>query len=468
MKIRWRVGRAGGHVAEERYSKVPQARLARLAALGQMAGGVAAGALGEGMRQLARGERPRIPDLLLTPANMRRVTDQLSRMRGAAMKLGQMISLDAGDVLPPELTAILAQLRESAHVMPPRQLDQVLVGAWGPEWRSRFQQFDVRPIAAASIGQVHRARLRSGRELAIKVQYPGVAASIDADIDNVAALLRYSGLLPAGLDIAPLLAEAKRQLHEEADYLREAEQMRRYRALLADDPRFALPEPVDDLVAPTVLPMDFVSGAPIESLSDESQARRDAACGALLELVLRELFVFGYMQTDPNFANFKWRKEDGRILLLDFGAARPIPPDTAAAYRDLLWAGLAEDRMALQDVLVRHGFVSDAQMRRNGPALAEMIGIVLAHVGRSRGGAGLFDFADRAFVGALRDAAAPVVADRASWHVPPVHTLFVQRKISGTALLCVRMRARVPLVALAARHAAQAHDPAPCGPEAVA
>ena len=147
------------------------------------------------MRQLARGERPRMTDLLLTPGNARRVTDQLSRMRGAAMKLGQMISLDAGDMLPAELTAILARLREQAHVMPPRQLDQVLARAWGRDWRQRFARFDVRPVAAASIGQVHRATLKSGRELAIKVQYPGVAASVDADIDNVVMVPRFSGHL---------------------------------------------------------------------------------------------------------------------------------------------------------------------------------------------------------------------------------------------------------------------------------
>ena len=434
----------------ERYRKVPEARLSRLAALGQMAGGVAAGALGEGMRQLARGERPRMTDLLLTPGNARRVTDQLSRMRGAAMKLGQMISLDAGDMLPAELTAILARLREQAHVMPPRQLDQVLARAWGRDWRQRFARFDVRPVAAASIGQVHRATLKSGRELAIKVQYPGVAASIDADIDNVASLLRISGLLPAGLDIAPLLAEAKAQLREEADYRREAEQMRRYRALLSGDPRFALPAPVDDLVESTVLPMDYLTGAPIETLAGESQALRDKASGALLDLVMRELFEFGFMQTDPNFANYKWRHEDGRIVLLDFGAARPVPPETIEAYRALLHAGLDEDHAALQQALLAHDFVSAEQMRRHGPAIAAMIRTILSHVARSR--EGLFDFADRGFVGTLRELAAPVVADRASWHVPPAKTLFVQRKISGTALLCVRMRARLPVFALAARH----------------
>ncbi|VDS09590.1 hypothetical protein PARHAE_02793 [Paracoccus haematequi] len=117
----------------DRSRPVPSARLARLAAFGQIAGGVAAGVLGEGVRRLARGERPHLPDLLLTPGNAQKVAAQLSRLRGAAMKLGQMLSMDAGDVLPPELTAILAQLRDQAHVMPPRQLDRVLAQAWGPD-----------------------------------------------------------------------------------------------------------------------------------------------------------------------------------------------------------------------------------------------------------------------------------------------------------------------------------------------
>ena len=202
--------------------KVPAGRFARLGAFGQIAAGVAGGVVAEGARRLAQGERPSMADLLLTPANAARVTDQLSRLRGAAMKLGQMISLDAGDMLPPELTQILARLRESANIMPPAQLEKVLAASWGAGWRKRFRRFDARPVAAASIGQVHRAELPDGRVVAIKVQYPGVARSIDSDVDNVATLLKVSGLLPASLDVAPLLVEAKRQLHEEADYLREA------------------------------------------------------------------------------------------------------------------------------------------------------------------------------------------------------------------------------------------------------
>ncbi len=407
----------------DRARPVPQARAARLAAFGTMAGGVAAGAVGEGMRRLARGERPALGDLLLTPGNARRVTDQLSRLRGAAMKLGQMLSLDAGDLLPAELTEILARLREAGHTMPPAQLDRVLATAWGPDWRRHFARFDARPLAAASIGQVHRAVRKSGQTVAIKVQYPGVAASIDADIDNVATLLRLSGLLPAGLDIAPLLAEAKRQLHEEADYLREAGQMRRFADLLADDPPFAVPRPHDDLLHPT----------------------------ALFELTLRELFDFGLMQTDPNFANYRWQADTGRLVLLDFGAAHPVPPEIAAQYRRLLRAGLDGDTPALREGLLEAGLIGRPLLDRHGATVDALITLGLDHVMASRDG--LYDFADRTLTEALRTRAAPILTDRASWHLPPAETLFLQRKLGGIALLATRLEARLPLVALAARYA---------------
>lgn len=428
-------------MSDSRYRKVPSARLSRLASFGQLAGGIAGGMIAEGARRLASGERPRMSDLLLTPGNAMRVTEQLSRLRGAAMKLGQMISLDAGDVLPAELTAIMARLRDAAHFMPPGQLNQVLSAEWGREWRRRFARFEATPIAAASIGQVHRATLPDGRLLAIKVQYPGVAASIDADVDNVATLLKMSGLLPAGLDIAPLLAEAKRQLREEADYVREAAQMRRYRELLAGDPAFVMPDPVDELSGERVLAMDYIPGSPIETLQQAPRDVRDRAMAALLGLTLRELFVFGHMQTDPNFANFRWQSESGRVVLLDFGATRAVPPATAEAYRALMRAGLAEDRDALKAALVSVGFVTPGLIERHGQSLDDMIEVLLRHLGKP----GLFDFADRSFVERVRSHAEIIAADRAAWHIPPADTLFVQRKVSGTAMLAVRMQARLPL-----------------------
>lgn len=433
-------------MSDTRYRKVPGSRLSRLAGFGQLAGGLAGGMLAEGARKLARGERPHLSDLLLTPANALRLTDQLSRLRGAAMKLGQMISLDAGDMLPAELGAILARLRDGAHRMPPAQLNRVLAEQWGADWRGRFASFEPTAIAAASIGQVHRAVQHDGRVVAVKVQYPGVADSIDADVDNVATLLRMSGLLPDSLDVRPLLTEAKRQLRDEADYCREAEQMRRYSDLLTGDEAFVVPSPVAELSGPKVLVMDFLNGAPIDTLVGAPQTVRDKAMGALMGLALRELFSFGFMQTDPNFANYRWQAETGRIVLLDFGAARAVPDTTREAYRRLMLAGLAADRMALKAALVEVGFVSQAAVARHGRALDTMIEVLMTHLDRP----GLIDFADRGFVEELRTQARSIVADRSAWHIPPADTLFVQRKISGTALLAVRLKAQLPLRAMVA------------------
>ncbi len=428
-------------MSDDRYRKVPSGRLSRLSSFGQLAGGIAGGVLVEGARRIAGGERPRLSDLLLTPANATRVTNQLSKLRGAAMKLGQMISMDAGDVLPAELTSILARLRDSAHSMPAAQLNKVLIAEWGSDWRHKFNHFEATPIAAASIGQVHRATLQDGTLLAIKVQYPGVANSINADVDNVASLLRLSNLLPNTLDIAPLLAEAKKQLNEEADYIREAEQMLCYKKLLADDPIFVVPAPYAPLSGKRILAMDFIPGHAIEKLESQSQEVRDVAMFALLDLVLRELFDFGFMQTDPNFANYRWQPESGKIVLLDFGAARPVPAQTVEAYRRLMRAGLDGDSVALRDTLIQVGFVSPTTLQRHQPSLDGMIEILVAHLGKP----GLFDFADRSFINEVRHHGETIVADRAAWHIPPADTLFVQRKVSGTALLAIKMNAKLPL-----------------------
>jgi len=433
-------------MSSDRYRQVPTGRFSRFSAFSQIAGGVAGGVIAEGARRLARGERPQMSDLLLTPANATRVTEQLSRLRGAAMKLGQMISLDAGDLLPQELTAILARLRDAAHFMPPKQLQTVLTATWGADWRKRFARFDATPIAAASIGQVHRAVMHDGRVVAVKVQYPGIAASIDADIDNVATLLRVSGLLPKELDIAPLLVEAKRQLHEEADYLREAEQMRRYGAMLAGEEAFLVPAPVDALTGKGVLTMDYIAARPIDELEQASQAVRDQTMGALLDLVLRELFEFGFMQTDPNFANYRWQPDTGKIVLLDFGAARGVPVETQGAYARMMQAGLAGDPAELKRCICQVGFASDEQIARHAAAFEGVVRVILEHVNKAE----IFDFADRSFVAQLRDFGEPVAHDRATWHLPPMDTLFVQRKVSGTALLAVRMKARLPLKAMVA------------------
>ncbi len=423
----------------DRHRAVPSSRAGRFAGFSRLAGGVAGGMLSEGARRLAAGERPRMDQLLLTPGNAKRLADRLAHLRGAAMKLGQMISMDAGDFLPPELADILARLRDRADFMPPRQLDQVLSGEWGKDWRRQFRRFEPRPIAAASIGQVHRALTRDDRMLAIKVQYPGIAQSIDSDVDNVASLLRIAGLLPKELDIASLLTAAKQQLHEEADYDREGRMMQAYAELLEGDTRYAVPRLDQDLTRERVLAMSFEEGRPIESLAEEPQDVRDRVFTNLIELVARELFEFGIMQTDPNFANYRYRADGEQIVLLDFGAARPIDPVIGQSYRRLLEAGLDEDRDRVRDEAIVAGFVNQRAVERHPERMARAIDIIVTEMSRGE----LLDFGDRAFVPEIREAVMPIAQDRESWHLPPAETLFVQRKVSGTALLGARLGARV-------------------------
>jgi len=337
-------------------SPVPSGRWERLARLGGLAGSLAGSVLAEGVRQFARGERPRFGDLLLTPSNVRRVADQLARMRGAAMKLGQLLSMDAGDLLPPELAEILARLRAEATAMPMSQVVAVLGANWGEGWERRLQRFSFTPVAAASIGQVHLAQTRDGRDLAIKIQYPGVRRSIDSDVDNVATLLRISGLLPGSLNIEPLLREAKRQLHAEADYLREADHLCRYGALLADADEFLLPEVHRELTTGSILAMSRVDGVGIESLGDAPQAERDRVVRLLLALLLCDLFEFRLVQTDPNFANYRYDRAAGRLILLDLGATRPYPEVTVEAYRRLMTAAIAGDRQAMSAAAMAIGY----------------------------------------------------------------------------------------------------------------
>ena len=425
---------------------VPSGRVSRFGQFSRLAGGVAGGMLAEGARRLADGDRPRVRDMLLTPGNMNRIADRLSHLRGAAMKLGQMISMDAGDMLPPELSEIMARLRQNAHRMPPQQLQQVLAREWGKDWRTRFIRFNATPIAAASIGQVHRAQTRDGRDLAIKVQYPGVRQSIGADVDNVASLLRMTGLLPRELDIAPLLAAAKQQLSEEADYLREGEQMALFASLLADTPDYVVPVLDGEFTTGQVLAMSFVEGQPIEDLVDAPQELRDAAVGSLVALVLRELFEFGVMQTDPNFANYRYQPATGRLVLFDFGASRPVAPETSAGYLALLQAVFAGDRDRVREAALAAGFVGGGAIANHRAGIDRMIDVVIAAVDRP----GPFDFGDRGFVEVLREQGTTIASDQGAWHIPPAEMLFAQRKISGTALLAARLKARIDIKAMLA------------------
>ena len=413
-----------------------------------MTAGVAGAMAVNGLAQLGQGQRPRMRDLLLTPSNITRIADQLAKMRGAAMKIGQLMSMDSGDVLPPELAQIMARLRNDAHFMPPAQLKQVLNAQWPQGWLKQFQSFDVRPIAAASIGQVHRATLKDGRDMAIKVQYPGVARSIDSDVANVGALMRMSGLFPKGFDLAPYLEEARKQLHEETDYVREGAQLTRFGELMAEDPGFVVPELYPDWSTSDILAMEYLPGTPIENADTLSQDVRDRIALALLELTLKELFVHGVMQTDPNFANYLFDAASDRIVLLDFGATRDISDEMSGLYKHLIRAGLDDDIAGLTTCAEALGFVSSDTAARHR---TEVIGLMQLAFQIIRE-VPLSAFNDNALSRQMQDKGRALAEDGFVPPPVPVDVLLLQRKFGGIFLLAARLQAQVDVPALLRRY----------------
>ncbi|MGK7752127.1 MULTISPECIES: ABC1 kinase family protein [unclassified Roseovarius] len=433
----------------KRAARVPTGRFSRMARTGGMATALAGNVVTNGGWELLRGRRPRLQDLLMTPSNVTRVADHLANMRGAAMKAGQLLSMETADMLPPELADILARLRADAQFMPPAQLKKVLAANWGRDFLRHFKHFDVHPIAAASIGQVHRAQTRDGRDLAIKVQYPGIRDSIDSDMRNLGLLLRRSGMMPASFDTDGLLTDAAAQLHEETDYAREAAALNRFRAHLADDPDFVLPVVHDDLSTCDILAMGYVDGRSIESTVGMDQPTRDRIATALITLTLRELFELRDMQTDPNFANYRYQPDTGQIVLLDFGATLEFAPDRVDTYRALFNAALSGDDAAAWDAMIAIGLVDSDTSDTDRAHILRLFGIAAEPLRQG----GTLDFATCGLLARLRHEGLLLADEQVDIHAPPTDTLLLQRKVLGCYLLAERLGAKVDLDPILARFA---------------
>jgi predicted unusual protein kinase regulating ubiquinone biosynthesis (AarF/ABC1/UbiB family) len=419
-------------------SRVPQSRLGRLARLSLAAGELAVGGAMQGLRRLGGSSEA---EPMFSVATARRLAERLANLRGAAMKLGQLISLESEGLLPPELAQALESLRSQAAPMPLAQLRRVLGRAYGSGWERRFARFDETPIASASIGQVHRARTIDGRELALKVQYPGVARSITSDVDNVATLLRLAQLLPLGVDVEEIAREAKRQLAQEADYLAEAGFLEQYARLVADDPLIVLPKVHWDFTTARVMAMDYMEGVPLDSLGAETpQAIRDTLGAALQRLMFRELFEFRVMQTDPNFANYLYQPSTARLVLLDFGATQHFSRAYAERYRRITRAIVAGDRPAIEREARRIGYITEDASQDVVDAAMEVLELVCEPLCSED----VYDYGASDLPRRARELGVDLAFKRGLLRMPPSHTLFLHRKLVGVYLLLARLGARVP------------------------
>ncbi|GAC1631400.1 MAG: AarF/ABC1/UbiB kinase family protein [Nevskia sp.] len=278
------------------------------------------------------------------------LADELGRLKGSVMKAGQMLSLFGQYFLPEEATEVLSSLQDDTPPVDWRVVGAALEKSLG---RKRMAELDVdpEPLAAASLGQAHRAvRKADGLELVIKIQYPGVADSIDSDIRTLSRLLLMTRMAPKGLDLEPIFTEVREMLRREVDYDAEAAFTEDFARRLAGDPRFVVPKVLREYCSDQVLTTSFESGVSVRDarLRALPAARRNRFGKAFLDLFLEEFFDWGLVQTDPNFGNYRFRfgerPEDDRIVLLDFGATRHFERGFIDAYSGIVAGAVLHDR----------------------------------------------------------------------------------------------------------------------------
>jgi predicted unusual protein kinase regulating ubiquinone biosynthesis (AarF/ABC1/UbiB family) len=304
---------------------IPRRTVARTAKLASLPLGVAGRAAAGWGRRMAGGNGDEISAQLLAKS-AEQLFAVLGELKGGAMKFGQALSVFEA-AIPDEYAApfreSLVKLQTAAPPMSSADVHWVLAEQFGRGWRARFREFDEVPTAAASIGQVHRAVWRDGRQVAVKLQYPGADEALRSDLRQLARVTRVMQPLVPGVALKPLIAELRERMEEELDYRDEADSQRAFAAALDGDPRVVVPRVVAS--APRALVTEWVSGRKLSDvIRAGTQQERDAAAALLAEFHYSSPARIGLLHADPHPGNFQLLP-DGRLMVIDFGAVARLP-----------------------------------------------------------------------------------------------------------------------------------------------
>ena len=373
------------------------------------------------------------------------LVSEIGKLKGSIVKIGQMMALYGEHFLPEEITQALNTLN-----------NQTVALAW-PAIKAHLQEqlgskldeltIDHEPIGTASLAQVHRATRKSdGLELVLKIQYPGVAEAIDSDMNLFKNMLKLTRMVPQTREFDQWFDEVREMMHREVDYDIEAATTRRFAARLKDDPRYIVPEIVDEFCAKKVLCMTFERGVPVNSpvMLSLPQERRNQLGEASLEIAVRELFEWGEMQTDPNFGNYLVRLGNGddvkdKIVLLDFGAIRQFDENLLTVARNLIHAGYNHNKDEMVKAMTGYEFF-DAMPESIKPGMADVFLIATeafsCPANNADMPAGVMDEQDRydwkksQLHSRVMQQAAQSMASR-YFSVPPKEFMFISRKFIG-------------------------------------
>ena len=409
---------------------VPKGRIERASIFGKIAIRFASSIVFDGARDFIVGRSPSLKDLLIQEKNILTFTKELAKLRGAALKVGQLISLEANDLLPEKFSTMLSDLRNKNFHMPNYQLGEVLRENYGDNFLDKFSNFCETPIAAASIGQVHKCRY-GNQDLILKIQYPKIRESIESDINNIRLLTKNLGILPKSFDFEKLLEAGKIQLLNETDYRLEAKYQKRFYQLLKTDTKFTVPKISAPLTTTKILAMEYKEGVTIDQVAHFDQKTKNSIIDSLVELAFKEIFEFKLIQTDPNFANFLYDKKSKKIVLLDFGATNNISRKNIRVFKDIL-IGIALDRKEMvEKALLTLKIFSPHASASVKSYLLNIIWNLSLPLRKNKE----FDFQRSISAEELTLLTSTLINQKDKFQLPDPEVLFIQRKLGGIFFL---------------------------------
>ncbi len=391
----------------------------------------------------------RTRELLVEQAEV--MATEFGKLKGSLMKAGQLVAILGEHFFPPEVTKFLRSLHNDSPPVAWPVMEKVLRRQLAPEILTELE-IDPEPWAAASLGQVHRARIKStGQELCIKIQYPGVDKAIDSDLRSLRTIFTTLNLIPIGFDLDPIFDEIRSMLRREVAYDRELEATQHFKKILQDDDRYIVPEVFPRYSSKRVLATSWQPGHSVDSpeVAALSQERRDLLGMAALDLFFREFFVLGEMQTDPHFGNYRILTGDDRdrIVLLDFGAVRKFPAEFLENYYRMVHGVWNRDQALFEMSVRRLGVLPESAPQDLRDTLWALSQLVMEPFDRPASShwmdeRGCYDWGGSDLPSrTVSVVTGPVFKTRLP--TPPRELVFLDRKLAGVYVLIAHLRAKI-------------------------
>jgi aarF domain-containing kinase len=371
------------------------------------------------------------------------LVEALAHLRGAAMKAGQMLSIEARDFLPSEVIDILSQLQDSSESMPFETVQKILLQELGEDIYNELEGLTEKPIASASIGQVHKASFR-GQDVALKIQFPGVAESISSDLFLLRKISEtFLKLSRKTVPLDALFEELGIILKQEVDYIAEATHMEEYTENLKEHSGFSVPRPIPELVNARVLGMTYENGIKVEAWlkSSPSIELREKIGRKVLDLYVVEFFQKGLVQTDPNFGNFFVRPETETLVLLDFGAMKRYDSVFIREYKQLLRFIREDSPQKILDHAHNMKLLDARESPECKEAFVKMLHMSLEPFETKNQP---FDFAWITYSADMRKSSL-AFTKLIQYSAPPHQILFLHRKLGGIFRLLQSMEVKIDL-----------------------